>query len=773
MFKKDNKSSALVDFWNLECMDPLGIVHLKDGSSSIVFQIRGVDPYFYSSSEWEHLFAGWRRLLKLNPGEEVQILFSKSADFETLVDKRFQELDLVKNPFSKTMMLKSINMLLADVDPADPRYFRSSLYWVYSKSFKKEDSIELRTRTMKQKIAEWDQLLNEVNLQASSLNEEQIMRAVMKAAHLNSYIDLPEGVKDWPAVEIFPSEIKVNDTSFRSLSMQTLPERFSQMGMILAITSIPASFTLSMRFKGENVQDLYDKLDRKRRVLFGILSRKKAGDLTADARYQELNDLLQRINTSSDALLSFGLSIGVPGRSGNDYLQRWTINEIINAQAKLGFAEFREPYLTAFDSYLETLPTFKGERMAIHTILSSNGVHFLPLYQGDYGDDRPVATYRTLDGGIFSIHPSSPKLANFNWLVSGTSGSGKSFFVNSLLLQTQSLNPRLFVIDVGGSYSKLTKFLDGRLVGFDARSEFTLSPFFLPKAKDSVEESKRREHIQFVFWEMLRDEERTPTIEEKALLKEVLVPYFEADLLPKRPITQIRNQLKERGAERLALLLDRWCFPSFYGNFLDSNTVLSYESPIMTFDLKGLNDFADLSRVVQLILCSGLWAVIRQNPTRFTFVVLDEVAFTLLKAQPHFVDELVSTVRKYNTGVIVITQDLEKITSNPAGASILQNTQMKAILQQRGDPKNYAEPLQLNPADLEAIHRLGRKKGSYSDVFLIVDDKKAVIRYAPNAFEYLLSTTVPQENAALENKISKMEGSFAERFLKIAKEMKP
>jgi hypothetical protein len=121
--------------------------------------------------------------------------------------------------------------------------------------------------------------------------------------------------------------------------------------------------------------------------------------------------------------------------------------------------------------------------------------------------------------------------------------------------------------------------------------------------------------------------------------------------------------------------------------------------------------------------------------------------------------------------VIVITQDLEKVTSNPAGASILQNTQVKAILQQRGNPKNFAEPLQLNDQDLRAIRHLGRRKGSYSDIFLMIDDRRTVIRYAPNLFEYLIATTVPQENLDLEAKLTAKSGSYAERFLKVIQEM--
>jgi hypothetical protein len=186
----------------------------------------------------------------------------------------------------------------------------------------------------------------------------------------------------------------------------------------------------------------------------------------------------------------------------------------------------------------------------------------------------------------------------------------------------------------------------------------------------------------------------------------------------------------------------------------------------LTFDLKGLTEFEDLSRVVQMIVCASLWARIRQTGTRnFSWIVLDEVAFSLLKTQPEFVDELVSTMRKYYAGAVIVVQDLEKVTSNLAGSSILQNTQSKAILQQRGDPRNFSAALSLSEIDQWAISSLRREKGSFSDIFLIRDSERTVIRHAPSALEYWLSTTAPEDNRVLKNSVSEPQENFQQNVM--------
>lgn len=762
---------SLESFWGGATISDEGIVHFQDGRSSFTLRLTGLDPNFLTESDWESLSVSWRSLLKLSPKEEVQINFTKDCQFDEIISKKIRQIGLVENKNAKALLLKNVNNLLEDVDPQDPRLFSTKILWTYTQIFQAGDLPNERSRILNQKRRELIQVFDEGRVRAQELNRSETEHEIFTAANGSNYVSNGSATNDWPKVEIFPSEVIVENRSFRCLSLQKLPEQSSTSGMILALTSIPASFELAIRFQGKDSKQLYDSLDRKRKVLFGLLNKRGATDLAADSQYKELTEVLSRINNSNDCLLHFGLTIGIRADKTSDIVQRWALNEFLNAQNKMGFLELSEPYLASFDAFLEMIPTFRGYKMATQTLLASNGVHFVPLFQTHKGDSKAVATYRTLDGGLFSIDPSNYRNANFNWLISGTSGSGKSFFVNSILLQSQSLNPRIFIVDVGGSYAKLTQYLGGKLVGFDAQCPLSISPFFLPKSDDPIAESRRREHIQIVFWEMMRDQDQTPSIEEKAILKEVLTPFFEANLLSKNPVSAVRAELVARGMKRLALLLDRWCAPSFYGNFIDSNATLEFDDRLITFDLKGLNDFGDLSRVVQLIICSGLWATIQKNTARFGFVVLDEVAFTLLKAQPSFVDELISTVRKYNTSVIVITQDLEKITSNSAGASILQNTQVKAILQQRGDPKNFAEPLQLTEEDLTAIRRLSRRKGSFSDIFLLVDERRIVIRYAPNLFEYMLSTSVPQENRSLEAKMSQHSGSYSEKFIQTIEAM--
>lgn len=90
----------------------------------------------------------------------------------------------------------------------------------------------------------------------------------------------------------------------------------------------------------------------------------------------------------------------------------------------------------------------------------------------------------------------------------------------------------------------------------------------------------------------------------------------------------------------------------------------------------------------------------------------------------------------------------------------------KAILQQRGDARGYEEPLGLKAIETRLIRSLERRKGSFSDIFLMDDDRRALLRYEPNALEYLLSTSDPHENQVLTDKLKNLEGSYPEKIFR-------
>ena len=68
-------------------------------------------------------------------------------------------------------------------------------------------------------------------------------------------------------------------------------------------------------------------------------------------------------------------------------------------------------------------------------------------------------------------------------LMLGATGSGKSFTLNFLLVEALRYDPRVLILDLGGSYRWLTRFLGGRYLELspdEAEPTLRLQPFALP-----------------------------------------------------------------------------------------------------------------------------------------------------------------------------------------------------------------------------------------------------------------------------------------------------
>ena len=74
-------------------------------------------------------------------------------------------------------------------------------------------------------------------------------------------------------------------------------------------------------------------------------------------------------------------------------------------------------------------------------------------------------------------------------LILGATGAGKSFTLNFLLVSALQYNPRVLILDLGGSYRWLTSFLGGsylELSPSDSGSTGFQAPAFLPSARPSA-----------------------------------------------------------------------------------------------------------------------------------------------------------------------------------------------------------------------------------------------------------------------------------------------
>ena len=326
-------------------------------------------------------------------------------------------------------------------------------------------------------------------------------------------------------------------------------------------------------------------------------------------------------------------------------------------------------------------------------------------------------------------------------LILGATGSGKSFLVNFLLVQALQYDPRVLVLDLGGSYRWLTKFLNGGYIELspdNPDATLSLQPFSLPKSDRT---------LQFLTAWIIR------------LLKIGGYTIGGADT------SEIRNRVEDLyafPAHRRSLSLfvrslprpmwpamSRWYGDGPWGRFFDNpqgdDDGLDLDD-WQVIDLAGAAEHEDLCEAALFYLLERL-RIALDDPTevgRVKLMVVDE-AWRYLQdpAVLAYLAEAAKTWRKRNAALVMATQSAVDVTGTPGAAALIESMPTKLFLANPDLPADVADLFRLNDTEMSCIRGLQPKR----ELYLRRSGLAAVTRLQVDPQSYWLYTSSPHDAA--------------------------
>ena len=550
----------------------------------------------------------------------------------------------------------------------------------------------------------------------------------------------------------------------RVITLKTLPE-FTFAGQLSGFLRMPFHYDLLLSIQIPPQGSEMAKLQQKRKMAhsLAVTHDGKASDLESESKLSSTEELIRELLNTGQRIYAVQLSIILRAPNDSDG------NKLLNRQAREVLSRFRA--LQGAEGLEETVGSWKvtkGNLPAAPLSLerakkmkTNNLADLLPVYGSREGDRNPTVILRNRLNGLVSFDPFDSGLPNYNCLVTGSSGAGKSFLNNCILLQELAKDLRVFIIDIGGSYKKLTEALEGQYLEVNLSNRYKLNPFDIPDPKQEPSNQKLKSLLA-VIETMVAEDEKTklPKLDRVLLEKAIIELYKKKRAKGQIPIlsdlAQELRDLNEPCMLPIAKMLYMWTGDRPYGRLLDGPGTLKTNSSICTFDLKGLSSYPDLQSVMTLILTDFILTQVEQDKTHRKRIILDE-AWELLKsnASANFMEYCARTLRKTGSGITFITQGIEEIIASPIGPAILNNTATKFVMLQRGDSAALCNALKLNSQELTLIHSLHQKKGEFSEGFMIEGHHRQVIRVFPSPIEYWVSTSDAEDNkhlSELQNK---------------------
>lgn len=544
----------------------------------------------------------------------------------------------------------------------------------------------------------------------------------------------------------------------RVISLKTLPE-MTFAGQLANFLRLPFHYDLILSLEVPPQATEMAKLQQKRKMAhsMAVTSGGKASDLESESKLSSTEELIRELLNTGQRIYAVQMCVVLKAPctpEGAKKLNR-EVREVLSRFRSLQGSEGLEESVGAWKILKGNLPAAPVQLERARKMKTNNLADFLPVYGPREGDRDPAVIFRNRMNGLVSFNPFDSGLPNYNCLVTGSSGAGKSFLNNCILLQELARNLRVFIIDIGGSYKKLTEALGGQYLEINLSDHYRINPFDIPNPREEPSNQKLKSLLACIESMVGEDDKAKLPKLDRALLERAIIELYKSrrakgEVPVLSDLARYLAAFEEPSMKAVSKMLYLWTGERPFGRLLDGHGSLRTDAPICTFDLKGLSAYPDLQSVMILILTDFILTQVESDRVTKKRIILDE-AWELLKsnAAASFMEYCARTLRKTGSGITFITQGVEEIVASPIGPAILNNTATKFVMLQRGDSEILRDTLKLNNQELALIHSLGQKKGEFSEGFMIEGDHRQVVRIFPSPFEYWLSTSDAQDNTYL------------------------
>lgn len=357
---------------------------------------------------------------------------------------------------------------------------------------------------------------------------------------------------------------------------------------------------------------------------------------------------------------------------------------------------------------------------------------------------------------------------NFNLCIAGVPGSGKSVFMQELMISTLGVGGRVFVLDYGKSFKRTCQILKGNHIEFDLKNPISLNPFSEISEKD--EDFEAREDIlagiAAILATMAAPSCGTNDL-QNAMLQKALRSVW-AEKKSKAEISDIAKYLLAQNqdyCQELGEMLFPFTQNGIYGKFFTGKAAVSMNHRIVVIETDHLRSSPALLTVVVQMMIVHINQVMVGGDRKYPFLIMIDEAWKLLqgKASGAFIEEAGRIARKYKGSITLATQQLTDYfrPESPAAEKAFENSSWKAILKQnpdslmalRSNPK--LEAFVKEDWQLELLQSVHSKPPAYSEVALFGPDVKGVIgRLMLDPFTMLLTSTNAEDYQALETRIA-------------------
>lgn len=421
----------------------------------------------------------------------------------------------------------------------------------------------------------------------------------------------------------------------------------------------------------------------------------------------------------------------------------------------------------------EHIKGFKEKGLMTKTGLSSEFSALMPI-QGEWrGTHSPGMLLTGRRGQLLKWSAFDNDSGNYNTIVVGRSGSGKSVFMQELLVSTLGCGGRVFVIDVGRSFERTCRILSGQFIEFTKKEDICLNPFSNIGLSEDDDLEDTFSMLKSVVAMMAAPTQKTDDY-ENALIEKALREAWE-NKKQKATMTDVSNILrknKDDRAKRLGVMLGPYTKEGVYGRYFEGENNINFFKPMVTIELEELKERKDLQSVVLQIFIMTISNQMLMGDRKTPFHICFDEAWDLLRGEQTgvFIETLARRLRKYRGSLVVGTQSVNDFYKTPGALATFENSDWMCLLSQKKESvealKNSGR-LSMSGAMESALKSVTTRHGEWSEVMIynssygysigrLMLDPFSVLLYSTQAHEYAQIQQLVDEGRSIEEAIELM-----------------
>lgn len=405
------------------------------------------------------------------------------------------------------------------------------------------------------------------------------------------------------------------------------------------------------------------------------------------------------------------------------------------------------PTFRMMDAYSSMLPLAKNV-LAVKRNIPTIGLSAFFPFSSPFLDIEHDGILLGLNKNKIPYIKNPFHLTNANGIILATSGAGKSYFTK-LLISRQFMNGcDVLIIDPQGEYSGICRHYHGEVVTISKNSSTIINPLDLMGHDYLEKRLSLMDIFQLMFGDLtevqkaILDKAIDMTYQRKGITKDegkdnkppIMEDVYNELLLAQQDCAQLEEITYRALLNRIHLYTKAGVF-----GFLNKQTDIDFKNKFVCFNIGNMPK--QVKPLVMYLLLDYIYMRMKKSLNKKILVIDEAWAMLQTAEESSYIFEIVKTCRKYNLGLLMITQDVADLVGSKAGHAVLANTSYTFLLRQKPAViDSVVRTFHLSSAEKEYLITAEKGKG-----IVILENEHQELEVIASEKEHELITTNPNE----------------------------